>query len=344
MYGNRNPEADKDCISAFSFEGRKKMLSKLLKTIAVLTVITPVAAFAQDFPTKPITMVVPYPPGGNVDSAARIIAPHMEKSLGQPIVVENRAGAGGMIAAEYVKKADADGYTLFMAANGPLLFAPMTMGRPDAYDWQKDFEPIGSVSITPMALSARKDVGAKTIDELLEKASSDNLLMASPGAGTTNHLAAELLKKEVGGNWRIVHYKGNAPSIASLLGGETAFSFDQLSVILPHIKEGAVVPVAVTSAERVETLPDVPTMIETGRENFVAVTFTGLLAPEGTPDEVIKRVSNALNDALKTDDAKSRFEALGSIASPKSPEAFTTFLHQIDDTWRPVVAEVNANK
>lgn len=320
------------------------MLSKFIKMLAVASMIVPAAAFAQDFPSKPITMVVPYPPGGNVDSAARIIAPHLEKSLGQPIVVENRAGAGGMIAAEHVKNAAADGHTLFMAANGPLLFAPMTMGRPDAYDWQKDFVPIGSVSITPMALTARKEVGVKTIDELVEKASVDNLLMASPGAGTTNHLAAELLKKEVGGTWRIVHYKGNAPAVASLLGGETAFSFDQLSVILPHIKDGAVVPVAVTSAERAAELPDVPTMIETGRENFVAVTFTGLLAPAGTADDVIGKISDALNEALKTDDVVSRFEALGSIASPRSPDEFTAFLHQIDDTWRGIVADVNANK
>lgn len=320
------------------------MLSRLLTTLVAVCMLAPMAAFASDYPTKPITIIVPYPPGGNVDSAARIIAPQLEKTLGQPMVVENRAGAGGMIAAEHVKKSAPDGYTLFMAANGPLLFAPMTMGRPDAYDWKTDFIPISSVSITPMALSARKEVGASTVDELLEKASAENLLMASPGAGTTNHLAAELLKKEVGGKWRIVHYKGNAPSIASLLGGETNFSFDQLSVILPHIKEGAVVPVAVTSAERVAELPDVPTMIETGRENFVAVTFTGLLAPAGTPDDVIQALSDALNSALNSDDVKQRFAALGSISSPKTPAEFKAFLQQVDDTWRPVVAEVNANR
>jgi tripartite-type tricarboxylate transporter receptor subunit TctC len=321
------------------------MLSKLLRALVTAAVFVPMAALAQDFPTKPITVVVPYPPGGNVDSAARIIAPQMEKKLGQPIVVDNRAGAGGMIAAQYVQKANPDGYTLFMAANGPLLFAPMTMGRPNAYDWKKDFVPIGLVSITPMALSARKDVGVSTVDELLKKASAANLLMASPGAGTTNHLAAELLKKEVNGKWRIVHYKGNAPAIASLLGGETAFSFDQLSVILPHIKDGAVVPVAVTSAERVPELPDVPTMKETGRKNFVAVTFTGLLAPAGTPADVISKLSDALNSALKSEDVKARFDALGSIvSSAKSPKDFAAFLQQIDDTWRPVVAEVNANK
>ncbi|MWB79139.1 tripartite tricarboxylate transporter substrate binding protein [Pseudooceanicola sp. 216_PA32_1] len=312
--------------------------------LAVVLAVLPVTGIAADFPSKPVTLVVPYPPGGNVDTSARIIAPKMEAILGQPIVVENRAGAGGMIAAEYVKNSDADGYTLFMAANGPLLFAPMTMNRPDAYDWKTDFAPVGSVSITPMALTVRKDVGITDIDELLATAGEKNLLMASPGAGTTNHLAAEKLKADSGGDFRIVHYKGNAPAIASLIGGETAFSFDQMSVILPYIKDGAVVPLAVTSSERVPALPDVPTLKETGKFDFAAVTFTGLLAPAGTPQEAIDAISAALTETLNGDDVKKRFEDLGSLASPMTPAEFGAFLTEIDDTWRPIVAEVNANK
>lgn len=314
------------------------------KSLVVLAALLPGTVMAADFPNAPVTLVVPYPPGGNVDSAARIIAPGLEERLGQPIVVENRAGAGGMIAAEYVKNADADGYTLFMAANGPLLFAPMTMNRPDAYDWKTDFAPIGSVSITPMALTVRTDQEVSTLEELVEKSKSSRMLLASPGAGTTNHLAAEKMKAVVGADWRIVHYKGNAPSIASLIGGETAFSFDQMSVILPHIKDGAVVPLAVTSAERVAALPDVPTLRETGVVDFTAVTFTGLLAPEGTPDEAIAAISEALNATLATDDVKKRFEDLGAIASPKSPAEFTELLTEIDETWRPEVEAVNANR
>ncbi|QFT61031.1 Tripartite tricarboxylate transporter family receptor (plasmid) [Sulfitobacter sp. THAF37] len=314
------------------------------KALAVVLAVLPVTGLAADFPSKPVTLVVPYPPGGNVDTSARIIAPKMEELLGQPIVVENRAGAGGMIAAEYVKNADADGYTLFMAANGPLLFAPMTMNRPDAYDWKTDFAPVGSVSITPMALTVRKDVGITDIDELLASAGDKNLLMASPGAGTTNHLAAEKLKTDSGSDFRIVHYKGNAPSIASLIGGETKFSFDQMSVILPYIKDGDVVPLAVTSSERVPALPDVPTLKETGKFDFAAVTFTGLLAPAGTPQEAIDALSTALTETLNGDDVKKRFEDLGSLASPQTPAEFGDFLTEIDDTWRPVVAEVNANK
>ncbi|WP_010137685.1 Bug family tripartite tricarboxylate transporter substrate binding protein [Oceanicola sp. S124] len=313
-------------------------------TLAAVLALLPVTGLAADFPSEPVTLVVPYPPGGNVDSAARIIAPKMEELLGQPIVVENRAGAGGMIAAEYVKNSDADGYTLFMAANGPLLFAPMTMNRPDAYDWKTDFEAIGTVSITPMALTVRKGVDITGIDDLLARAGDENLLMASPGAGTTNHLAAEKLKADSGSAFRIVHYKGNAPALASLIGGETAFSFDQMSVILPYIRDGSVVPLAVTSSERIEALPDVPTLKETGKFDFAAVTFTGLLAPASTPQDAIEALSAAMNQTLGMEEVKSRFADLGSVASPKSPEEFSAFLSEIDDTWRPIVAEVNANR
>jgi len=316
----------------------------LLKILAVSAFFLPALVQAADFPAKPVTLVVPYPPGGNVDSAARIIAPRMEKALGQPIVVENRAGAAGMIAAEYVKKADPDGYTLFMAANGPLLFAPMTMKRPDAYDWKTDFVPVGAVSITPMALGVRKDLGITSLKQLLDEVEAKKLLMASPGAGTTNHLAAELMQSRTGKQWRIVQYKGNAPAITSLIGGETAFSFDQISVILPHIRDDKVVPLVVTSAERVPTLPDVPTLKETTDFGFEAVTFTGLLAPAGTPDAVVSILSGALQGALKDEGVQKQFADFGSFAKTGSAAEFAAFLKEIDDTWRPVVADVEAKR
>lgn len=317
-------------------------LLKIL-TVAVASIM-PMAAHAADFPTKPVTLIVPYPPGGNVDSAARIIAPKMEAVLGQPVVVQNRAGAGGMIAAEYVINSDADGYTLFMAANGPLLFAPMTMKRPNAYEWKKDFAPIGAVSITPMALSVRADLKINDLQTLLDKAGSEGLLMASPGAGTTNHLAAELMMEKTGKQWRVVQYKGNAPAIASLLGGETAFSFDQISAILPHIRDGKVVPLVVTSDERVPALPDVPTFKEASELGFQAVTFTGLLAPAGTPEDAIETISKALNAALADEGVQKQFADLGSLTKVTTPAEFSSFLTEIDDTWRPVVQTVNANR
>ena len=309
-----------------------------------LALVLPSLATAAGWPEKPIQLIVPYPPGGNVDSAARIIAPGLEQILGQPIVIENRAGAGGMIAAEHVAKSDPDGYTLFMAANGPLLFSPMTFGREDAYDWKVDFVPISSVSLTPMVLDARADLGVKTVAELFDKVKADKLLMASPGAGTTNHLAAELLKTESGMDWRIVHYKGNAPAVTSVLGGETAFAFDQLSVALAHIKAGKLMPLAVTSKERDAALPDVPTLAETGVADFLAVTFTGVLGPKGTPDEVVTRMNEALTRVLGDAGVVKRFSDLGANARAMSPGDFRAFLMEIDDTWRPVVKAVNDAK
>lgn len=316
-----------------------------LKTIlAVAAIVLPGAGFAQGYPERPITVVVPFPPGGNVDSAARIIAPKMEELLGQPIVVENRAGAGGMIASEYVKKASPDGYTLLMSANGPMLFAPITMNRPDAYDWKTDFELIGAVSITPMALTVRSDLGITDMNQLFAEAGEKNLLMASPGAGTTNHLIGEKLIADGKADFRIVHYNGNAPAVASLLGGETAFSFDQLSVILPYIQDESVTPLAVTSEERIDALPDIPTLRESGEFDYAAVTFTGLMAPAGTPEEAITKVSDALMETLRTEEVQKRFADLGAIASPQTPKEFHDFVKDIDDTWRPLVEEVNADK
>ncbi|HEY1228813.1 MAG TPA: tripartite tricarboxylate transporter substrate binding protein, partial [Ramlibacter sp.] len=172
---------------------RKLFAPVLLVTAALLSAG---GALAQEWPTKPVKIVVPYPPGGNVDGAARIIAIELQKSLGQPFVVENKAGAGGLIAGESVAKADPDGYTLFLAANGPLLFSPVIYNRP-LYHWQKNFVPISMVSLTPLLIQVHPSVPAKTVPELiaLAKAKPNTLTMASPGAGTTNHLLSEQLQK-----------------------------------------------------------------------------------------------------------------------------------------------------
>jgi tripartite-type tricarboxylate transporter receptor subunit TctC len=315
-------------------------MSVISRFLAAFIFLLPGVSLAETFPSEPITLVVPYPPGGNVDTAARIIAPGLQQLLGQAVVVENRAGAAGMIAAENVKSAEPNGYRLFVAANGPLLFAPMIMGRPDAYDWKTDFTAIGSVSITPMVLSVRADLGITSVDDLIKKAAADNLLMASPGQGTTNHLAAVLMQKQANANWRIVQYKGNGPAIASLISGETAFSFDQISAILPHINEGKVIPLAVTSAKRIEELKDVPTLMESTPFKYQAVTFTGLLAPAGTPEDVVATISKALNETLRSPEVTEQFSKLGSISSPMEPAEFGAFLGDIDQTWRPIVSEV----
>ncbi len=310
-----------------------------------LTVLTSMAHAA--WPDKPVKIVVPYPPGGNVDVAARLIAPGgLQAALGQPFIVENKPGAGGMIAGEQVARSEPDGYTLFMAANGPLLFSPLIFKR-DAYKWDRDFAPISSVSYTPLVLQVRPELKAKNLEELLALAKKEpgKLNMASPGAGTTNHLVSELLQSLTGARWTTAQYKGNAPATTDLLGGQVDFNFDQISVALPYVKEGRLRALAVTTAKRVPSMPDVPTFAEAGVPGMEAATFTGLLAPKGTPPEVLNKLSEALTKILAQPTIIQRFDDLGAQARGSSPEEFTRYLAAEDARWTPIIkrAGITAN-
>lgn len=319
-----------------------KQLCKLV--VASLALVLAAGAHAQNWPTKPVRIVVPYPPGGNVDTAARVIAPGLQEALGQPFIVENKAGAGGMIAGEHVAKSEPDGHTLFLAANGPLLFSPLIFNR-TPYHWEKDFVPISSVSFTPLVLQVHPSVPAKTLGELLALARKEpgKLMMASPGAGTTNHLVSELLQSLTGAKWTTVHYKGNAPATFDLNGGQTQFNFDQVSVALPYIKEGKLRALAVTTEKRVASLPDVPTFAEAGVKGMEAATFTGLLAPAGTPKDIVDKLSVALGKVLKDKQVIEKFDALGAEARGSTPEEFHRYLKKEDATWTPVIKRANIN-
>lgn len=293
---------------------------------------------AQDWPTQPVRIVVPYPPGGNVDVAARIIAPGLEKAFGEPFVVENRPGAGGLIAGEAVARSKPDGNTLFMAANGPLLFSPIIFNRP-AYQWDKDFDPISSVSMTPMVLQVKPALPVNSFEELVEYAKKHpgELNMASPGAGTSNHLVSERLQELTGAEWMVIHYKGNAPANTDLLGGQVDFSFDQVSVALPFIQQGKLRALAVTSETRIPSLPDVPTLEEAGLKGMTAYTFTGLLAPKGTPQDILNRLSTELQKILAQPDVIEKFETLGAEARSMTPTAFTEYIKEEDQRWIPII-------
>lgn len=308
--------------------------------------LTAVTTLAHAWPDKPVKIVVPYPPGGNVDVAARLIGPGLQAAFGQPFIVENKPGAGGMIAGEQVARSAPDGYTLFMAANGPLLFSPLIFKR-QAYKWDRDFEPISSVSYTPLVLQVRPGLPVKTLGDLLALARQEpgKLNMASPGAGTTNHLVSELLQSLTGARWTTAQYKGNAPATTDLLGGQVDFNFDQISVSLPYIKEGRTRGLAVTTAQRVPSLPDVPTFAEAGVPGMEAATFTGLLAPKGTPPEVLAQLSQALDKILRQPDIIQRFQELGADAQASSPADFTRYLAAEDARWTPIIerAGITAN-
>jgi len=310
--------------------------------LAVLALGAATPATAQQWPDKPVRLVVPYPPGGNVDTAARLVAPGLTQAFGQPFIIENKAGAGGMIAGEFVAKSAPDGYTFFFTANGPLLFSPLIFGR-SPYQWDKSFVAISSVSFTPLVLQVYPSVPAKSLADLLALAKKEpgKLTMASPGAGTTNHLVSELLQTATGASWTTVHYKGNAPATTDLLAGRVDFNFDQVSVSLPYIKQGKARALAVTSTKRVPSLPDVPTFEEAGLKGMDAATFTGILAPAGTPKEILVRVSTALSTVLQDRGVIEKFDAMGAEARGTTPEEFQAYLQREYDKWAPVIKRAN---
>ena len=319
------------------------MANKLLAIFAVALIVTlTVPAAAQKWPDKPIRLVVPYPPGGNVDGAARIVAESLVAAFGRPFVIENKPGAGGMIAAEYAAKSPPDGYTFFVAANGPLLYSPLIFGR-STYQWDKDFVPISSISFTPLILQVHTTLPPRTLKEFIDlaKAKPGALTMASPGAGTTNHLVSEMLQQLTGAKWTTVHYKGNAPATSELLGGQVDFNFDQVSVALPYVKAKRLRALAITTAQRHPALPEVPTFAQAGVKGMEAATFTGILAPAGTPKEIVNRMSEVMRGILKEKSVIEKFDAQGAEARGASPEEFQAYLKHEYDTWTPIIRKAN---
>ena len=317
------------------------MRKSLILCAALVTKLAAPAA-AQTWPERSVRLVVPYPPGGNVDGAARIIANKLQDKLGQPFVIENKAGAGGLIAGEMVAKSPPDGYTLFVGANGPILFAPEISGK-RSYEWSRDFVPVSTISLTPLALQVHPSVPAKTLAEFFELARREpgKLNMASPGAGTTNHLLSELIQPTANVSWTTVHYKGNAPATNDLIAGHVQFNFDQISVALPFIKDGRTRALAVTGTRRARWLPDVPTFAELGYKEIVGQTFTALLAPAGTPAAVIAKLNTALTEILREPEIVEKFNLLGAEAVAMSPEETKAYLAAEDATWMPIVRKAN---
>jgi tripartite-type tricarboxylate transporter receptor subunit TctC len=299
-------------------------------------------ASAHEYPDRAIKLVVPYTAGGNSDVAARILAERLQASLGQPVVVENKAGAGGLIGAEFVVKSEPDGYTLLLSGNGPILFAP-EMATRRAYEWRRDFVAITMLSITPMVLQVGPKAPAKSVREFLDAvgASPGKLNMASPGVGTLNHLLSELIQHKYKLSWTTVQYRGNAQATNDLIAGHVDFNFDQLSVALPFIKDGKTRALGVSGDRRHPDMPDVPTFAEAGFPEIAGSTFTGLMAPAKTPPEIVGRLNTEVVKILTDPDVKAKFKVLGAEATPMSSAAFTQFLETEDATWIPVIRKAN---
>ncbi|WP_407177118.1 Bug family tripartite tricarboxylate transporter substrate binding protein [Bradyrhizobium sp. STM 3562] len=310
--------------------------------LAVVAATFAAPAAAEQWPTRNVRIIVPYPRGGNVDGAARILAGKLQERLGQPFTVENKPGSEGLAAAEAFAKSANDGYTLFVSANGPVLFAP-EINKRDAYQWKRDFIPITTISMTPLVLEVHPSVQARTAKEFfaLARERQGKVTMASPGAGTTNHLLGELAQSTLGVKWAIVQYRGNAPATNDLVAGHVQFAFDHISVALPYIRSGALRALAVTSAHRLSSLPNVPTFAELGYAAFDAQSFTGLFAPAGTPAAVIERLHEVTAAILKDPAVAEKFEKLGAETVIMTPAEFTTYLEGQDAKWLPVVRDAD---
>jgi tripartite-type tricarboxylate transporter receptor subunit TctC len=299
----------------------RPMLRAFSCALAGLALLTSVAG-ADDYPTRPITLIVPFPPGGSTTVMARNVADKMSAALGQQIVVDNRGGAGGTLGTRFVAKAAPDGYTILLSYTATMAIAP-AMNANAGYDPGKDFAPIGMIGFAPSVLVVHPSMPVHSIAELISqaKAAPSPLQYGSPGVGTVNHLAFEYLATEAGIKLLHVPYKGNGPAISDLLGGHIPMMFLPIPVALGNVKAGTLRALAITSVKRSSLLPDVPTVAESVPGFEVALRY-GLAAPAGTPRAVIARLNKELNAALVAEDVKTRLATEGAEALPGTPEIY----------------------
>ena len=281
----------------------------------------------EGYPNKPITVIVPFAPGGNLDVTARIVLAQMSQLLGQPITVDNRAGAGGVIGHQAVARAIPDGYTLAATANGSFTITPRLRAGARPFE-PGEFAPIGMIGVTPLVLEVKAPGKFKDFKEFVAyaKANPGKISMGSAGNGTTNHLAILQLEEAAGIKLNIVPYKGSNPALSDLLGGQIDAMIDQLPSSLNYLRGAKLVALAVTTPKRSSDLPDVPTFAESGISNFDVSTAAGLLAPAKTPSPIIDKLNKALNQALTNKDVEARLLGLGSQPTPMSPVQFRDFL------------------
>ena len=323
-----------------------QMWRLLAAAILVLTHLAP--AYGQTWPSKPVRMIVPFPPGGTTDIVARLLGADLQRMWQQPVVIENRPGAGGNIGAELVAKSPNDGYTLLMGTVGThsinaALFAQS--GNKMPFDPVKDFVPITLAAGVPnvMVVNAKLPVNSVTEFIVYAKARPGQLNMASSGNGTSIHLTGELFKTVTGTYMLHLPYRGSAPALTDLLAGNTNVMFDNLPSALPHIKSGRLKALAVTSRERSPALPDVPTVEEAAKlKGFDASSWFGLFAPAGTPRAIVDKIQADVAKALATSELRERFVAQGAQPGGSTPDEFAAFIRAETDKWTKVVKISNA--
>ncbi len=317
-----------------------RSLKALLAAVAAVCLLLPLAASAADFPTKPIRLVVPYPPGGPNDVMARLIGVKLTESLGQQIVVENRGGAGGNIAAEIVARAPADGYTLLLPALAyavnPALFAKVPYKI-------SDFTPVSIVAKGPLVLVAHPALGAKSIKDViaLAKAKPGEIAYASGGTGSSAHLAGELFKNMAGVNLIHVPYKGTAEFMNDLVGGRAPLAFASPLVLRAHVQAGTLLALGVTSMQAARGWDNVPAIADAGVPGFEVEAWYAVLTPAGTPADVVARLNGAINDALKAPDVMEKMNGLGVSGAQNTPAQAAAYINAEVIKWNKVIKDSN---
>ena len=295
------------------------------------------AAFAQ-YPNKPIKIIVPFLAGGTTDIMARAVAADLQKAFGQAVVVENRAGAGGNIGADAVAKSAPDGYTFLMGTVGTHAIN-MALYTKMPYDAVKDFAPVSLVAAVPNILVATPSFPVNSVKELIDLAKKEDgkLTFASSGSGTSIHLSGELFKQLAGVQMTHVPYKGSSAALPDVMSGQVNVMFDNAPSVMPHIKGGKLKAIAVTSSKRAPALPNVPTIAESGLPGFEASSWFGLLAPAGTPKEIVEKVSVQIQKMLQTPEMKERLASQGADGVGNTPEQFAAHIKTEIDKWAKVV-------
>ncbi len=316
-------------------------MNKPIALFALAALAWPTFA-AEPFPSRPIRMVVPYAPGGNVDISARIIAPSLSEALGQTVVVDNRPGGGGNLGASLVAKSTADGHTLLVGSSGPLSVNPVIFKKLP-YDSLRDFAPVSTIQAVPLVVLASPRSGIQSIADLVAMAKSrpGKLTIASAGAGTTNHFAIELFASMAGVRLLHVPYKGSGPALSELLGGQVETMVDQLAASIGYVKDGWLKVLAVTTARRAAALPQVPTLDELGYKGYQASTLLGLLATAGTPKPVVAKLNAAVRKVMDNPAVAERFRGLGANPGASSPEDFSKRIRDELLQWQALVKKLN---
>jgi tripartite-type tricarboxylate transporter receptor subunit TctC len=309
---------------------------------ASLPLLPAVARAQSDWPNRPVRIIVPFPPGQASDIITRLVADELSKRWPQRVVVENRAGGAGAPALEAGARAAPDGYTLTAGTSGTLGVNPSVLPRVP-YDAERDFAAISNVAMVPLLVVAHPSLPANTMQELAAaaRANPGGLDMASAGPATSQHMAAELLMMRANIRFNIVHYRGSGPAIADVIAGNVKLMTDSVASSLPHIREGRVKAIALCSARRVPQLPDVPTIAETLVPGYQAAGWSGLVAPTGTPAEIIRRINADVVSILRDPAIAARIIGMGAVPDPLTPEEFATFIRTEIATFREVARAAN---